>query len=81
MKAHPEQMVDSFQKRYAIDEPTARESYELLMQSLSATGVLSPGQIESIASRWREMSELPPDTDVGQAIDFSLVEAIVREPR
>jgi len=81
MKAHPEQLIDSFQQRYAIDESTARESYDLLMQSLSATGVLSPGQVESIASRWREMSELPPDTDVSQAIDFSLVEAIVREPR
>jgi hypothetical protein len=81
MKAHPEQMVDSLQKRYAIDEPTARESYELLMQSLSATGVLSPGQIESIASRWREMSELPPDSDVTQPIDFSLVEEVVREQR
>jgi NitT/TauT family transport system substrate-binding protein len=81
MKAHPEQMVDSFQKRYAIDEPTARESYELLMQSLSATGVLSPGQIDSIASRWREMSELPPDADVTQPVDFSLVEQVARQPR
>jgi ABC-type nitrate/sulfonate/bicarbonate transport system substrate-binding protein len=81
MKAHPEQMVDSFQKRYAIDEPTARESYELFMQSLSATGVLSPGQIDSIASRWREMSELPPDADVTQPVDFSLVEEVARQPR
>jgi hypothetical protein len=52
-----------------------------LMQSLSASGVLSPGQIESIASRWREMTELPPDTDVTQPIDFSLVEEVVREHR
>jgi ABC-type nitrate/sulfonate/bicarbonate transport system substrate-binding protein len=76
MRAHRDEVLGYLVQQYDIDREAAEESYELLMASWSATGLLTAQQIESTASRWREISNLPADADITTAVDFSLVEEV-----
>jgi ABC-type nitrate/sulfonate/bicarbonate transport system substrate-binding protein len=76
MRAHRDDVLGYLVQQYDIDREAAEESYELLMASWSATGLLTAQQIDSTASRWREISNLPADADITSAVDFSLVEEV-----
>jgi ABC-type nitrate/sulfonate/bicarbonate transport system substrate-binding protein len=71
--------LEVIRKRFHMDEPTARESYDVVIDAFTNDGRLSRDGVNGILVSDKKDGLIPNSVTVDQVADFSLVEEALRE--
>ncbi len=76
---NPAGSVELIRRRFAMDEQTARESYNVVIDAFTKDGRTSPEAVEELLAPDKKDGVIPKTVTVDQVTDLSLIEEALKE--